>query len=775
MTTFWKNNSPKLAPLFLLIPFALYLTTLARFPVLGDPTEYSYVAHHLGIAHPPGYAFYTLLGHLFQRLVPWGNVAQQMHLLSAVMGLLAGTAVFGLVRQLTQSTASALFAALLILTSANHWQHSIHANPHIITALFLVLNCYLLIRWHGRNDTRLLLLFSLLTGFGAAHHPLTIFSFPAFTIYILWQRPHIWREGRTLLAMVICAALGLSLFLYFPIRSPQLGDFWPQTMNTWDGFTAHVLARGLSDSLPYYTLAEHPLRLIVFAAIVRLQFAWPIVLLALLGAGWLLKNRPTRPSSALLLIAFTTHYAFVMSLKAQDIMAYSLGLLLLIATLAGVGTAVLLRHLASRGRWLTNTAVALLFLMGPLWQTAANLPHISLAHYDEAQQHIQQVYHGFTPGDNVVLLNNWEFMTPLWYTRFANGTWPEDTAVRPKFVSAAEPWLPSVFNYLGGGPLYLNSYRREIVDAGFRLRPVPHTHFYQVIEPIGPQSLTLPDGLTSLPTQPNQPIHFLAYDLPTQTTAGDFVPFTLAMRLPITTTDFYIPVLQLGHLSYEFTTDTHLTTPLWNPNEIIIERFDFALPHHLPAGNYPVQIRWRNLTQNQFSGDALPLGQIDIRPAPFQPNTSHLLANFRQRVGLTQATVWHNASRTTAPWDANAPIRVKQGESLTLFLDWLALDHAEESYTVFVHLNTLENIPLLAPDYTPLGGAVPTHLWFPKWLPGQRLTDPYQLHIGETIPPGTYYIEVGLYEMTSGRRLHRHNAAGNLIGDRFVLGQVIVE
>jgi len=64
------------------IPVA-YVLTLARVVVYGDPTEYTFVANILGIAHPPGYAFYTLLGKLFQTLIPIGDVPWRMHLLSA--------------------------------------------------------------------------------------------------------------------------------------------------------------------------------------------------------------------------------------------------------------------------------------------------------------------------------------------------------------------------------------------------------------------------------------------------------------------------------------------------------------------------------------------------------------------------------------------------------------------------------------------------------------------------------------------------------------------
>jgi hypothetical protein len=34
-------------------------------------------------------------------------------------------------------------------------------------------------------------------------------------------------------------------------------------------------------------------------------------------------------------------------------------------------------------------------------------------------------------GEGAVLLNDWEHMTPLWYTRFVEGRWPDPADVRP--------------------------------------------------------------------------------------------------------------------------------------------------------------------------------------------------------------------------------------------------------------------------------------------------------------------------------------------------------
>ena len=179
-----------------------YTQTLAQGLILGDPTEYTFVAHVLGIAHPPGYAFITVTGKLFQLAIPFGTIAWRMHLYAAVWGTIGGLAVFGTIytiyREKPQTAViSALFTALAIGTGANYWQHSIHANPHIMTAVFLAINLFLLTRWTVTEDDRYLLAFSLSTGLGVTHHPLTVFSFPAYTLFILLIRPKILLDWRT--------------------------------------------------------------------------------------------------------------------------------------------------------------------------------------------------------------------------------------------------------------------------------------------------------------------------------------------------------------------------------------------------------------------------------------------------------------------------------------------------------------------------------------------------------------------------------------------------
>ncbi len=456
-------------------------------------------------------------------------------------------------------------------------------------------------------------------------------------------------------------------------------------------------------------------------------------------------------------------------------MAYLLGPLLIVALLAGVGLAQLLallqRRLGKERRplWLLT---AVFFLLGPGLQLVRNAPRVSLAAYSEGTDYVNATFAQFTgTGQRATLLNDWEHMTPLWYSQFVDGRWPDPADVTPVLVSAAKPWLEFVFDYLPGGPVYLSNYRRDVVDFGFRLRPVGT--FYQVIDANDPARYRLPAHLTPL-TATGGEIELVGYGWQsTAVVAGDYVPLTLALRAPQGTADFYVPVVRVGDLTLTFTTDSHVVTPEWLPGEVIVERFDFALPHNLRGGEYPVTLDLKNLSTDRVVPLGAELGTLTVTAQRYPVATGHLLANFRQRVGLVTAVAAKSPlQRRAAPWQA--PIYARPGDTIHLTLRWQALARAEESYTIFVHLIDLANRPLVSLDYTPLGGSAPTHLWFPKWLPGQQYTDPYRLTIPASLPPGEYLIEVGLYEMVSLRRLHISDAQGNLAGDRTILGSVVV-
>jgi hypothetical protein len=136
------------------------------------------------------------------------------------------------------------------------------------------------------------------------------------------------------------------------------------------------------------------------------------------------------------------------------------------------------------------------------------------------------------------------------------------------------------------------------------------------------------------------------------------------------------------------------------------------------------------------------------------------LANFNAQIALLGAA----ANAPAAP--ELRTITVQPGETIEVWLNWLAQQQVDESYTIFVHLIDGGNQLRAQQDYTPMGGAFPTHLWIPKWIAGQSVNDPYQIKVPDDLPPGEYLIETGMYGMTSQRRVPIIGRDGSPAGDR---------
>lgn len=684
----------------------------------------------------------------------------------------------------------ALFGAVSLAVAADFWQHSIHINSHIVTVALNALAVFALVRWQGTGRDRWLYLFCVTAGLGPTHHPLTVFSFPAYTVFILLVRPGIvnvasgrwWKEKRwqTLLAMLLFGLLGLAVWLYYPIRSAMKPEFGPDDMNTLDGFLNVALARGLTVNLFHFGLSQQGQRLLVFWTLLRQQYALPVIALAAAGLGWLALKR--REQFILLLLMLLANLAFILN-TVQDVMAYLLTPFMLVGLLAGLGafgvvdwlTDLLTNRAANIPKRLSQSILWVLVLMWPVINLVHNTPVISLRDYREGDEYVAAVWDRFEgTGEGAVLLNDWEHITPLWYEKYVEKRWPDPADVTPYMVSTARPWVKRVFDHLPGGPVYLNGYRQEIVDAGFRLRP--DGDFYRVVEP-GESSL--PAGMTPLEFNQEAPIDLLANRLNgVEFQAGGVVWLDLAMRAPAeggTLSEYLVPYARLGDIRFEFTTDGHLITPQWLPGEAIVERFSFMLPLDLPPGRYPLSVGLNNLTAGT-SGNPAPAGEITVRQnpaAPTQKALDNLLANFGQRVGVDRVTVKSAGANRTAVW--SDPLLVHPGSKLDVLIRWRCLAPVEESYTVFVHLMDGGNRIWAQEDYTPLGGSFPTYLWFPKWLPGQTALDPYRLVVPADAPPGEYYIEIGLYGMTTHQRVYQYDRDGNLAGDRLVLGPIKVQ
>lgn len=283
------------------LPFAFYSITLCPTLPAGDSGELITVAYTLGVAHPPGYPLYTLLGKLFTFL-PMGSVAFQMNLLSALLNATALALLSLAVFQCTRSFWASLLASLALAFSPIFWLYSLVAEVfalnNFFSALFLLMMACL---WKGsaQKEMKIFLLLPLVMGLAAAHHHTILFFFPGIALLYLLA---LARRRISLRLLPFCGGLfllGLLPYLYLPLAaslSPPLNWDDPVTFERFfhllvrkDYGTFSLAARGIQTrEIPFFA---HSL---LYLGSVPGQFLYGGALFALLGMGGNLFARKRR-------------------------------------------------------------------------------------------------------------------------------------------------------------------------------------------------------------------------------------------------------------------------------------------------------------------------------------------------------------------------------------------------------------------------------------------------------------------------------------------------
>src|SRR5215212_3184652 len=86
-----------------LVFLALYVRTAAPSVLSGDSAEFQMAAPLLGVPHPTTYPLYVLLGKLATLVIPFGDLAWRVTLVSAGCAALAVALFYAVLRRLTAS------------------------------------------------------------------------------------------------------------------------------------------------------------------------------------------------------------------------------------------------------------------------------------------------------------------------------------------------------------------------------------------------------------------------------------------------------------------------------------------------------------------------------------------------------------------------------------------------------------------------------------------------------------------------------------------------
>ncbi|MEK9135612.1 MAG: DUF2723 domain-containing protein [Bacteroidota bacterium] len=222
-----------------LFTFAVYLKTLAPSVTFIDSGELAAVACTLGIAHPTGYPLFTLLGLVFSRLPIAGEEIVRLNIMAAVFCSAGVYMFFQLVNylltavsKLKSSTAlpASAGAALLLAFSETYWSQATSVEVYSLHVLLLplVLFCFVKANFYYESDadeverrvseTSWWTLFAFTLGLSFTNHMTTILLAPGL-LYLYFATQKWGKESwKRILRMVFPFLIGLSVYLYLPIR-----------------------------------------------------------------------------------------------------------------------------------------------------------------------------------------------------------------------------------------------------------------------------------------------------------------------------------------------------------------------------------------------------------------------------------------------------------------------------------------------------------------------------------------------------------------------------
>lgn len=133
--------------------FLLYWRTMPPTVLDGDSGEFQYMAYILGVPHSSGYPLYILLGKLFT-LLPFGDPAWRVNLLSVVCAALTVPLVYAVARRLIGNRVPAALAALVIAVTPSMWGGALETKTYALHLFLGVLCALLTLRWHQDNRSK---------------------------------------------------------------------------------------------------------------------------------------------------------------------------------------------------------------------------------------------------------------------------------------------------------------------------------------------------------------------------------------------------------------------------------------------------------------------------------------------------------------------------------------------------------------------------------------------------------------------------------------------
>jgi len=205
---------------FLFALYFLYLSNLSLHVFGADSIDFATSMSSWGIAHPPGYPLYNLIGNLV-RFLPFKNTYFTLSLPSAMFAIASGVCIFFITNLITGNKTASLLASLLFFVLFPVWLYAIVPEAFALASFLILLQILSILGLFFKkgNKNLLIVLFFLSIGLSVSHHHLFVFFIPSY-YYLVKKKKTLIRDFIAKKYTVILSLIsGIAFYLYAPIVS----------------------------------------------------------------------------------------------------------------------------------------------------------------------------------------------------------------------------------------------------------------------------------------------------------------------------------------------------------------------------------------------------------------------------------------------------------------------------------------------------------------------------------------------------------------------------
>lgn len=224
-----------------LIFSVLYLKNLSGDIFGGDVGDLVTASLVGGVAHPPGYPLFLMLGNLFGRLPIDIEPVSKVGLVSVISSLGSLYLYSRIVGQFTSNNLIKIISTSILGLSYLFWLYTELPEVFALNVLLSLGVVYNILKYNTELKLSQLLIAFLILGLGLSNHHSIILLAPLILTILIGRRKELFKYKYKLILLPLITIVGLLPYLYLPIAASFKPEVNWNSINSLESLIKHIL------------------------------------------------------------------------------------------------------------------------------------------------------------------------------------------------------------------------------------------------------------------------------------------------------------------------------------------------------------------------------------------------------------------------------------------------------------------------------------------------------------------------------------------------------